>query len=212
MFCEPCRSQLHAHRPYNHADRLQVALACHVPKALAEEKELGVKEWFETVTKAMEGVVEIKEESEEVIIAICHASKEKELFALKMRDAGSSAGYQMLLKKGLIPQDGAQILQYERSSDICAPWCRSLGASGCKYQCTMRLSCMRVGGLHSSIGANPTTCSGCVQTAMMTSSQIRRRWGLTRGRVRAQAIGGYMVACAPLRHLATTHRLSLIHI
>jgi hypothetical protein len=86
---------------------LQVAVACHVPKALADEKELGVKEWFETVTKAMQGEVEIKEETDEVIIAVCHASKEKELFPLKMRDAGSSAGYQMLLKRGLIPQDGA---------------------------------------------------------------------------------------------------------
>lgn len=73
---------------------------------MAEEKELKVKEWFETVTEAMKGEVEIKEESDEIIIAICKASKEKELFALKMRDAGSSAGYQMLLKKGLIPQDG----------------------------------------------------------------------------------------------------------
>jgi hypothetical protein len=85
---------------------LQVALACHVPKELQESKELTAKEWFETVTKAMGGEVEIKEETEEVIIGICHASREKELFALKMRDAGSSAGYQMLLKKGLIPQDG----------------------------------------------------------------------------------------------------------
>jgi ABC-type Fe3+-hydroxamate transport system substrate-binding protein len=87
---------------------LQVAVACHVPKALAEEKGVGVKEWFETVTKAMEGEVEIKEETDEIIIGLCHASTEKQLFALKMRDAGSSAGYQMLLKKGLIPQDGVQ--------------------------------------------------------------------------------------------------------
>lgn len=86
---------------------VQVAVACHVPKTLAEEKELGVKEWFDTVTKAMGGEVEVKEESDECIIAICKGSKEKELFPLKMRDAGSSAGYQMLLKKGLIPDNGA---------------------------------------------------------------------------------------------------------
>lgn len=83
---------------------VQVALACHVPKALQEEKDLTCKEWFETVTKAMGGEVEISEESEEIIIAVCKGSREKELFPLKMRDAGSSAGYQMLLKKGLIPQ------------------------------------------------------------------------------------------------------------
>lgn len=112
---------------------MQVAVACHVPKALADEKELGVKEWFETVTKAMQGEVEIKEESEEVIVAIVHASKEKELFALKMRDAGSSAGYQMLLKKGLIPQDGAQILQSDRTSRVCAPLYSSLVQFGFKF-------------------------------------------------------------------------------
>jgi hypothetical protein len=88
----------------------QVALACHVPKELQEEKELTCKEWFTTVCEAMRGEVEIKEEDEEMIIAICKGSKEKELFPLKMRDAGSSAGYQMLLKKGLIPQDGASTI------------------------------------------------------------------------------------------------------
>eukprot|EP00892_Ulva_mutabilis_P012403 jgi/Ulvmu1/9535/UM053_0024.1 len=82
-----------------------VAIACHVPKELAEEKGLSCKEWFDTVTAAMGGEVEISEESEEIIIAVSKGSKEKELFPLKMRDAGSSAGYQMLLKKGLIPQD-----------------------------------------------------------------------------------------------------------
>jgi hypothetical protein len=77
-----------------------------MPKKLMEEKEVTCKEWFDTVTAAMQGEVEIKEESDEIIIAVCKGSKEKELFPLKMRDAGSSAGYQMLLKKGLIPQDG----------------------------------------------------------------------------------------------------------
>jgi hypothetical protein len=84
-----------------------VALACHVPLALQTEKELGVKEWFNTVCEAMRGEVEIKEETDEMIIGVCKGSKDKELFPLKMRDAGSSAGYQMLLKRGLIPQDGA---------------------------------------------------------------------------------------------------------
>lgn len=125
---EPCRSQLHSGRPCNCVTSLQVAVACHVPKALADEKELGVKEWFETVTKAMQGEVEVKEESEEVMIALVHASKEKELFALKMRDAGSSAGYQMLLKKGLIPQDGARNLQCDRTSRVCTPLYTLLGA------------------------------------------------------------------------------------
>jgi hypothetical protein len=90
--------------------RAQVAVACHVPAELANEKDLGAKEWFETVTKAMQGEVEIKEESEDIIIGLCKGSREKELFPLKMRDAGSSSGYQMLLKKGLIPQDGAQFI------------------------------------------------------------------------------------------------------
>lgn len=89
------------------ADRAQVALACHVPKELQTEKELTCKEWFNTVCEAMRGEVEISEESDEMIVAVCKGSKEKELFPLKMRDAGSSAGYQMLLKRGLIPQDGA---------------------------------------------------------------------------------------------------------
>ena len=64
-----------------------------------------MKEWFDTVCAAMRGEVEIIEETEEIIIGLCKGSFEKELFPLKMRDAGSSAGYQMLLKKGLIPQD-----------------------------------------------------------------------------------------------------------
>ena len=41
---------------------MQVALACHVPKDLATEKELSAKEWFDTVTKAMSGEVEVVEE------------------------------------------------------------------------------------------------------------------------------------------------------
>lgn len=81
-----------------------------MPKDLAEEKGLSCKEWFETVTTVMGGEVEISEESEEVIIAVCKGNKEKELFPLKMRDAGSSAGYQMLLKRGLIPQGVLQML------------------------------------------------------------------------------------------------------
>lgn len=85
-------------------------MACHVPKDLATEKELSAKEWFDTVTKAMSGEVEVVEEGEELIIAKVLGSKEKELFPLKMRDAGSSAGYQMLLKKGLIPDNGAHLL------------------------------------------------------------------------------------------------------
>lgn len=100
--------------------RAQVALACHVPKALADEKEVGAKEWFETVTKAMGGEVEVVEETEECIVAKCMGSKEKELFPLKMRDAGSSAGYQMLLKKGLIPQDGAHLTSMHLRCAACA--------------------------------------------------------------------------------------------
>lgn len=95
---------------------MQVAIACHVPKALQDEKELSCKEWFETVTAAMGGEVEIFEESDEIIIGECKGSREKELFPLKMRDAGSSAGYQMLLKKGLIPQ--GVLLR------LSSPWCR----------------------------------------------------------------------------------------
>jgi len=86
----------------------QVAVACHVPKALQEEKEVKAREWFDAVCAAMQGEVEISEESEEVVVGICKGSKEKELFPLKMRDAGSSAGYQMLLKRGLIPQDDSE--------------------------------------------------------------------------------------------------------
>jgi hypothetical protein len=102
--------------------QVQVAVACHVPKDLAAEKELGAKDWFETVTKAMQGEVEINEQSDEMIIGVCKGSMEKELFPLKMRDAGSSAGYQMLLKQGLIPQDGARA--------CCNCWRRTSPATG----------------------------------------------------------------------------------
>ena len=144
-----------------------------MPKALAEEKELGAKEWFDTVTKAMGGEVEIKEESEECIVAICKGSKEKELFPLKMRDAGSSAGYQMLLKKGLIPDNGAALKHCACVSGggSCAVRCAACGARNCDAAGVRRTLTFRRPVLC------PVLCVECLTTAVASLAHgSMRQW------------------------------------
>lgn len=62
------------------------------------------RKWFDTVCAAMQGEVVIASETDEMIFGAVKGSKEKELFPLKMRDAGSSAGYQLIKAAGFIPQ------------------------------------------------------------------------------------------------------------
>jgi hypothetical protein len=82
----------------------QVAFLCHVPKALQEATEgFSMKEWVEAVAKAASA--EVVSESEEVIKMIAKGDASKELFPLKMRDAGQAAGFAYIKSKGLIPED-----------------------------------------------------------------------------------------------------------
>lgn len=84
----------------------QVAFVCHVPKALQEEKAdtgFKIKEWVDAVAKAANA--EVVSESEELVKLLGKANPEKELFPLKMRDAGQAAGFAYIKSKGLIPED-----------------------------------------------------------------------------------------------------------
>jgi hypothetical protein len=83
---------------------LQVAFLCHVPKELQASTEgFSIKEWVEAVAQA--AGAEVVSESEEVVKMIAKGDPSKELFPLKMRDAGQAAGFAYIKSKGLIPED-----------------------------------------------------------------------------------------------------------
>lgn len=82
----------------------QVAILCHVPKALQDATEsFSMKEWVDAVVAAAGG--KVVKETEEVVMAVAEGDAEKELFPLKMRDAAQAAGFQYIKSKGLIPDD-----------------------------------------------------------------------------------------------------------
>ncbi|KAL6756720.1 hypothetical protein V8C86DRAFT_2643538 [Haematococcus lacustris] len=86
------------------AGETQLVGIAHVPKALAEEKKLTVKEWVEELMKYMPKS-EIVEESEEIIKVLMKADQEAGVFPLKVRDAAIDAGFKLLKAKGLVPEN-----------------------------------------------------------------------------------------------------------
>jgi hypothetical protein len=75
-----------------------------VPKALQEATaSFSIKEWVDAVAKAANA--EVVSESEEVVKMVAKGDPSKELFPLKMRDAGQAAGFAYIKSKGLIPED-----------------------------------------------------------------------------------------------------------
>eukprot|EP01084_Bolivina_argentea_P185227 319436_1 len=86
------------------AGKDQVAIICHIPKALHEQ--MSPKEWLDAIMKPIGG--EIIEESEEVIIAVAKGDQSKELFPLKMRDAAINSGFELLKGKRLVVDDESE--------------------------------------------------------------------------------------------------------
>lgn len=76
----------------------------HVPKALAEAKGLTVKEWATELMQQMPKS-KILEETEEVIKIEMDADTDNNVFPLKARDAAIDAGFKLLKKKGLVPEN-----------------------------------------------------------------------------------------------------------
>jgi len=77
----------------------------YLPKSVAEDKGLSLKEWAETMmnNSAVEG--EIVELNDETCKAIAKQNADKELFPLKQRDAAINASFDLLRSKLLIPED-----------------------------------------------------------------------------------------------------------
>jgi hypothetical protein len=83
------------------AGRDQVAVACHVPAAL--EDQLTAVEWLEAVLKPMGG--EVVGQNGGIVYAVAKGDQSKEMFPLKMRDAGINSGFEVLKGKRLVVDD-----------------------------------------------------------------------------------------------------------
>eukprot|EP00877_Chromochloris_zofingiensis_P006383 jgi/Chrzof1/1999/Cz10g29070.t1 len=82
----------------------QLAILCHVPKALQEATpEFSIKEWVAAVVEAAKA--SIVEEGDEIVKATVAADPSKELFPLKLRDSAQQAGFAYIKGKGLIPDN-----------------------------------------------------------------------------------------------------------
>ncbi|KAG2424811.1 hypothetical protein HXX76_014233 [Chlamydomonas incerta] len=81
-----------------------VALLCHIPKVLQEEKpDVKATEWMDKLVAAAGGKVAKREDGEEVIKVLLEGDAENGHFPLKMRDAAQTAGFAFLREKKLIP-------------------------------------------------------------------------------------------------------------
>lgn len=112
----------------------QIALICHVPKALQEATQaFNIKEWVEAVCKAANG--EVVEETEELVKIVGKGDREKELFPLKMRDAAQAAGFAYIKSKGLIPEeDSDDYIPVSQGGRTSGP----LGLGGCGASCWLQ--------------------------------------------------------------------------
>lgn len=87
------------------AGKDKVIFACHVPKALAEEKEFSAKEWLETMLKPVGGKIISGADGDEIFKGEAEGKSEEGKFPLKMRDEASAAGFAYIREKGLLPAD-----------------------------------------------------------------------------------------------------------
>jgi len=74
----------------------------HVPKQLAADKGLTVKEWATELMKHLPGST-IVDEGEEIIKLEMKADTDNNVFPLKARDAAIDAGFKLLKARGLVP-------------------------------------------------------------------------------------------------------------
>jgi hypothetical protein len=82
-----------------------LTMVCHVPKELQEEKkeQFSMKEWIAAVVAATGATVD--SETDELVKLHADGDGAKELFPLKMRDAGQAAAIAYIRSKGLIPDE-----------------------------------------------------------------------------------------------------------
>ena len=83
----------------------QLAIYCHVPKALAEEKGVSMKEWVDAVIAPIKDRSQIVETGEEITKIVVPGNPGEGAFPLKMRDEAIAAGFAFLRQKGLVPED-----------------------------------------------------------------------------------------------------------
>ncbi|KAI7836232.1 hypothetical protein COHA_009872 [Chlorella ohadii] len=83
----------------------QLAMFFHLPKQLAADKGVTLKEWAAAVLAPVEGH-QVVEESEEFLKVVSPLDQEKGRFPLKQRDDAINAGFAWFREKGLIPAGG----------------------------------------------------------------------------------------------------------
>jgi hypothetical protein len=79
----------------------QLAVYCHVPKTLAEEKKVTMVDWVAALNAVLKG--EILEQTEEYTTIVAKKDADNNRFPLKMRDEAIAAGLAFLRENGLIP-------------------------------------------------------------------------------------------------------------
>lgn len=78
---------------------------CHLPKKVADEKEVTAQEWFDIVNNSCKGEVVSTTETEEggvIIRGQVKADPENNRYPIKMRDEAISISYQWLCKRQLV--------------------------------------------------------------------------------------------------------------
>jgi hypothetical protein len=82
-----------------------LAMVCHVPKALQEEKkeQFNMKEWIDAVVAATGATID--SQTDELVKFHADGDAAAERFPLKLRDAGQAAAIAYIRSKGLIPDE-----------------------------------------------------------------------------------------------------------
>lgn len=82
----------------------QLAIVCHVPKALQESNSnFSIKAWVAAVVEATGA--KVTEEGEELVRIVAEGDADAGRFPLKMRDAAQTACFGYLRSAGLLPAD-----------------------------------------------------------------------------------------------------------
>ena len=81
----------------------QLAIMFNVPTAVSQAKGVTMQEWIDALTAPVKEHVQVLEQTEEFTKIVVPGNPEAGLFPLKMRDECTSAGFNFLREKGLIP-------------------------------------------------------------------------------------------------------------
>jgi len=83
----------------------QLAIMLNVPTAVSQAKGVTMQEWIDALTAPVKDHVQVVEMSDEFAKLIVPGDAEAGRFPLKMRDECTSAGFNFLRQKGLIPAE-----------------------------------------------------------------------------------------------------------